>query len=260
MRIENKFFSMNLDIDEAKLSFEGEVLIDKMSGKTAGEMKNLLFTPKVKEEQKLYDFYVGTADAAHKEVIQKSGLRYDIIMVMPGMIGEELKKTSGHKHEGMYPEIYEVLYGTAMFLLQKGEGKNIDYFAGVKAQAGEKILIPPGYSHATVNLGECPLVFSDLVAEQCRNDYKGIKDNRGMGYYITQKGEEIQFIKNENYDRVPKALCMKPIGPPEMGLDFRCSVYDLLCTQPLTYDYLLHPNEYKEAINYLANRIEERSC
>lgn len=258
MKIANKSFVLDLEITQPGICFEGDVEIDKTAGKTVGDMKRLLRSRNLDEDEKLYDFYVGVGLKGEKEGLIQSGLRYDIILISPGTVGGEYKKTSGHVHEGLYPEIYEVLYGTALFILQKGTGKDVSYFAAVKTRAGEKILVPPGYTHATVNIGDGPLLFSDLVADECQNHYEDVQANCGMSYYVLdQKGEPV-FEKNPNYGCVPAERIIGPVKKPELGLEFDVPVYDLVSESPKRYDYLVHPERYMASINYLAEVIEER--
>ena len=82
-------------------------------------------------------------------------LRYDETVVFPKMLGNEFNKTKGHYHIGAYPELYMVLEGTAIYLLQKrnAEGNIEDVFA-VTVKAGECAVMPPLYGHVTVNPSE----------------------------------------------------------------------------------------------------------
>ncbi len=50
---------------------------------------------------------------------KKNGARYDITVIPPKMLGKEFVKTKGHYHIGSYGEIYIVLKGKAIYLMQK---------------------------------------------------------------------------------------------------------------------------------------------
>lgn len=256
MKISNKSFTMELDNSNCSICFDDSVTVDKEAGKDTEQMKSLLYSQKIDETIPLYQFYVGVEGKEDAKIIRQTGLRYDVILVNPGTVAGELKKTSGHQHVGLYPEIYEVLHGTALFLLQKGSGKEIEHFAAVETQSGQKILIPPGYSHATVNIGEGPLVFSDLVADSCQNRYEDIQENHGMCYYILNQEGVVSFEKNKNYSEVPMVKKIVPINQTALGLDFTKPVYDLLIEKPELFNYLEAPEEAGSSIYYLANEIE----
>jgi len=147
---------------------------------------------------------------------KEKGLRYNITVIPVRMLGKEFVKTKGHDHKGNFKEIYTVLSGRAIYLLQKCKGKKVlDVFA-VKAGKNESALIPAGYGHITINPGRKTLKEADWARENCRNDYKFIEKMGGMCYYYTKSG----WIKNENYESVPKLKFRKPLkGLPE-NLDF----------------------------------------
>jgi len=107
----------------------------------------------------------------HQEKISKLDLRYDITVLPPGMIGQEFNKSLGHYHPMVpglaiaYPELYEVLHGKALFLLQKMDAdfKNVITVLAIEAVAGQKIVYPPNYGHIIVNIGSEPLVTANWV-------------------------------------------------------------------------------------------------
>jgi glucose-6-phosphate isomerase len=68
-------------------------------------------------------------------------------------LGGEYVKTKGHHHPENpagtgYPELYEVLDGTAHFQLQT---KALDDVVLIEVHKGDIIAIPPGYGHVTIN-------------------------------------------------------------------------------------------------------------
>ncbi|HHX77950.1 MAG TPA: hypothetical protein GX697_06360, partial [Firmicutes bacterium] len=89
------------------------------------EMREVLLHPAAPGPEELYYMYRDIYREADKELIGARGLRYDITVIKPGLIGGEYIKTAGHYHpekgkSGVtYPEIYEVVHGTAYYLLQE---------------------------------------------------------------------------------------------------------------------------------------------
>lgn len=77
------------------------------------DIKTVLFNDEIDEpEKEIYYMYRG---------LKKDGnLRYDITIVPSLIINEEYIKTKGHFHKQGHPEIYTVLEGEAIFLMQKG--------------------------------------------------------------------------------------------------------------------------------------------
>lgn len=90
--------------------------------------------------------------------MREFGLRYDITVIPPAKFGKEYVKTAGHYHpkapksDVSYTEIYQVLEGSATYLLQKAgrKGRVLDV-AVVEAEKGDIVFIPPDYGHITIN-------------------------------------------------------------------------------------------------------------
>jgi glucose-6-phosphate isomerase len=147
---------------------------------------------------------------------EKDSLRYDITTIPPKMLGQEFVKTKGHYHIGGYQELYIVLEGEGIFLMQKrGEGK-IQDVCYVKATKGDRVLVPSFYGHVTINPGSKILKMGNWISKECQSDYKSIETKGGFSYYYTQAG----WIKNENYEEVPKLRLEMPLESMPRNLDF----------------------------------------
>jgi len=122
------------------------------------------------------------------------------------MLGKEFVKTKGHQHPKKFSELYKVLHGQAVFLLQK-QTKNIindAYF--IKAKKGDKVFIPPCYAHISINPGPDDLKLGNWVSDEFTSDYSLIKKNKGAGYFLTKQG----WIKNKHYKKLPKLKQEQP--------------------------------------------------
>lgn len=141
------------------------------------------------------------------------GLRYDITIIPPLKIGKEFIKTKGHYHLGNFGEIYKVLAGKGIFLMQKKDLSEV-YF--VEAKRGEFVKIPPNFGHTTINPSNKLLKISNFISEECLSDYKSIEKKKGFCYYLTTEG----WIKNKNYKRVPSLKKKKPLKKMPKNLKF----------------------------------------
>jgi len=70
-------------------------------------------------------------------------------------------------------------------------------------KAGEKIIVPPGYDHLTINPGPGPMLFSDVVALQCGGNYERFKKAGGAAYLEIEQAGHAQFIPNPRYISLP---------------------------------------------------------
>ena len=146
---------------------------------------------------------------------EKDGLRYDITVTPPQMLGEEFVKTKGHEHLNL-GEVYIVLEGEAIFLIQKREGEEIKNVHVIKAKEGEVAIIPSGSGHVTINSSKETLKTANWLSEDCRNDYKLFEKKQGACYYFTKSG----WIKNKNYGSVPELRFEKPLKRVPEDLEF----------------------------------------
>jgi glucose-6-phosphate isomerase len=147
---------------------------------------------------------------------EKNGLRYDITTIPPRMLGQEFVKTKGHYHIGAYQELYIVLEGEGIFLMQKrGEGKIQDAYY-VKATRGDCVLVPSFYGHATINPASTTLKMGNWISKEYKADYESIGTKGGFSYYYTQAG----WIRNKNYEEVPELRFEMPLKSMPRNLDF----------------------------------------
>ncbi len=137
----------------------------------------------------------------------KDNLRYDITVIPPKMLGKEFVKTKGHKHIGNYGELYKVLSGEGIFLMQKENNGKIEDVYYVKAKRGEYILISPLYGHTTINPSSKILKIANWISEKCQSDYKSTERKKGLCYYYTKSG----WVKNDAYKKIPKLRSEKPL-------------------------------------------------
>lgn len=174
------------------------------------ELKNVLFDKKWAMSAKNFPLYF-----MFRGLKEKNNIRYDITIIPPMKLGREFVKTKGHFHLGNFPEIYKVLSGEGIFLIQKGKDKVEDVYF-VKGKKGDYILIPSGYGHATINPSQKTLKIANWISKNCLSDYLPIERKEGMCYYYTLEG----WVKNKNYKKVPKLKQKRPIKKMPKDLSF----------------------------------------
>lgn len=153
----------------------------------------------------------------YRKVKQENGLNHSITVTPAKMLGREFVKTKGHVHIGNYQEIYTVINGQALYLMQKTSGENVEDVYVVEANEGESIIIPPYYGHVTINPSETQnLKTGDWTSENCKSDYSLFEKLHGACYYYTKEG----WIKNPNYINIPELRFEKPLESLPENLDF----------------------------------------
>jgi glucose-6-phosphate isomerase len=154
---------------------------------------------------------------------EKDGLRYDITVIPARMLGSEFVKTKGHYHVNAWQELYTVLAGSAIYLLQKtNEIGDIEDVYAVKAEKGDFVVMPPFYGHVTINPSETQeLKMANWVSKDCKSDYSDFEKLQGSCYYhIKRSSGEASWIKNENYKNIPELRFEEPLKKIPQNLNF----------------------------------------
>lgn len=179
--------------------------------RTIKDIENVLFderTAKANPEQELYYMYRG--------IKEENDLRYDITVIPPFLMGDEFVKTKGHFHSSGHSEMYIVLEGEAIFLMQKGTDNVEDIYA-VKAVKDDIVIVNKEYGHITINpSARETLKMANWVSIKCQSDYAPIEEKKGAAYFYTIKG----WIKNNNYKEVPEMRFEEPLKEAPKNLDF----------------------------------------
>lgn len=175
------------------------------------DMKEVIYDKKwLKTAPNLELYYM------YRGIKKKGNLRYDITIIPLRMLGKEFVKTKGHEHIGKYGELYMVLEGEAIYLMQKRKNEKIEDVYVVKAKKGDVIIIPSGYAHVSINPSKKDLKMANWISENCKSDYQMFEKMEGACYYYTQKG----WIKNKNYKEIPKLRFEKPLKLIPRDLSF----------------------------------------
>ncbi len=173
----------------------GKLSLPALSRRTLGDLTGILADPAIASaelDRVCYFLYRDVHLDSDRNILRGHALRYDITVLLPATYGAELAKTAGHFHSrnasGVpFPEAYEILHGQAAIILQWPVSTTQEMAGLVQiavGAAGDRIIIPPGAGHLTVNLGDEPLVMSNLVASASENDYAPFAGARGAAVYL----------------------------------------------------------------------------
>ena len=132
-----------------------------------------------------------------------------------------------------------MLEGTGHYLLQT---RNADDVVMIEASVGDKILIPPGYGHVTINPGHEDLAMANLVSSEFSSNYGPYGELRGAAYYEMEGGA---LVKNPRYPDAPPVRYCSPTEVPEIGIEKGVGLYDLI-GRPRSVAFLNHPEQFME--------------
>lgn len=211
--------AVQLDRRTGALDFGEGVSSDTPGARLLDDLRDVLRDPAAPGPELVYHLYRGVKRSGDAPILAEAGLRYDLTVTLPGTLGCEYAKTSGHYHppapDGVsFPEVYEVLHGKAAFVLQRVDDvttdnpRILDVWVQI-CEAPQRILIPPDCGHVTVNIGTDPLVVADLVSLRCGHIYGTFRALRGAAYHLVADPDAehgIRFEANPAYLPPPRAV------------------------------------------------------
>lgn len=174
------------------------------------------------------------------------GMLYGSVVYSSGKLGNEAVRSQGHYHSydkvsgERTGEVYQIIEGKAFVLMQYlADDGFIDFYA-VEALAGEIVIVPPNYAHATVN-GDFtkPMLFGAFCTRNYAFDYDEVRSKKGLAYYpIYDKQNLISWLKNENYAKVRFHL-KKPENYSQFGINQGVCIYKQYESNNNIFDFIL---------------------
>jgi len=220
------------------------------------EMKEVLFNKEFAEissDSELYYMYRDLSENEQdKDKMKKHKLRYDITVINPVMLGQEYNKTAGHDHPIVsntkitYPELYEVLEGKAIFFMQDSKENSIKDVYAIKANKGDKVIVPPNYEHIIINASNEKLKTANWVCDDfSENIYEPFKNRQGFSYYALKSNSgKIEWVENKNYSNIPELKFLSPnLWLERFDIDKNKNIYNLI-NNLNKLDFLKNPQNY----------------
>lgn len=108
-------------------------------------------------------------------VVREKGVEYALTKLRPGKIGKERFMTKGHYHRLPVGELYLLLSGKGVLVLQKaGRAKKVQLRTGIP------YYVEPETAHRVVNVGNQPLTFLCVYPAEAGHEYQRVKREGGF--------------------------------------------------------------------------------
>jgi glucose-6-phosphate isomerase, archaeal len=242
-------------LDGERLIFPDEIIVDEAKARRLEELAPVAMTPAacLGRGDAAYWMYNGVYQRKDRGALDGSPLRYDLTLIPPRLIGTEYIKTHGHLHSAdaasglTYPEVYEVLVGTAHFFFQTLDLAGPDAPAAfwIEAQAGDKVLVAPGLDHLAINPGPGLLLVADVMAAGVSNIYERFRVAQGAAYYEVNSGGVPQFVSNPAYRRTAPLGRLMPANYADLYLSTAQPLYSALVhSQGVAWPFLVDPLQF----------------
>lgn len=225
---------ITFDPETLTLTFPDVVETGEVSERTFAEMKKFIREETAQPtRESVYSVWRRVARKSDAPRMKQARLRYDLTLIPPGKfvgsMGEEFFRTAGHYHTKKpghalpLPEVYEVLYGRAYWIIQRPDPRDparLEEIYAIEAGPGEKAIMLPGFGHVSVNAFDGPLLMANWIDDTFEYDYGPYERFRGAGYWMVEglMPDTIEFEKNTHYGAVPELKKLRPKELPEFGL------------------------------------------
>lgn len=204
---------LKLDKIQNKLLLGRDLTQPEAAVRKIEEMREVLMDASIKSPADFYYMYRDVHRILDAGLLKDNALRYDVTVIRPDRLGDEFMKTAGHYHPNSFGELYEVVLGECFCMLQRpnaSDHKVIEEVIVVKASAGQKIVIPPGFGHILVNPGPEHLVTSNWVSSKFSSQYELYKQAGGAAYFMVEKSGKIEFIANKYFAKLSDIKFVAP--------------------------------------------------
>ncbi len=255
-------YPLKFDTETCDVSFGPGMRMPQYSTRELDALRPVLMDPDVEGPDVIYWMYRNCGCPEDAALGEAYNLRYDISTFRSVMLGPEYMKTSGHYHPQIpgkteaYPEVYEVLHGQALYVMQivddygaSPEEVVVEDVIMCRVSAGQKIIMPPGYGHVTVNELDEPLLMSNWVSNRFSSFYGSVEEARGFSWYVVNDGGKPSYLENKNYVQgVPAVRWAEVQEVPELGLTWDTPLYRACAEAPEKFEFLNDPGSYIDLI------------
>lgn len=194
------------DDERNELTLPADTSIDETLIRRLKDMRTLFKNAEgYDDEMPLYYMYNGIYREAHKDIFKKNHIKYEYTILPSISIHGEMMKAHGHIH-GIHPikktrhvEAYEILQGEGFFELFAYDGNTINVIM-LKVKPKDYLIIPSGYYHLSINCGDVPFIFGDLITDDAGSEYGHLKEMKGAPVLVMEDAQKNpEFVLNETY-------------------------------------------------------------
>ena len=162
---------------------------------------------------------------AHRPELVRRQLLFGVVTYAAGRLGEEPVRSQGHVHRvaphsgWSPPELYEIWAGRAIVYMQERAAEDPGRCFAIAAGAGEVVVVPPGWAHATVSAdARAPMTFGAWCDREYGFEYAEVRARGGLAWFpLLTAGGLIEWRRNPRYAERP--LAARPARAyPELGL------------------------------------------
>lgn len=202
--------------------------------------------------EELYAIVMDVGEQADREAMVKRNLLFGAVTYAAGQLGREPVRSQGHIHAvspscgASTPEVYEIWDGEAFIYMQQSGEDDPGLCYAVHAKAGDVVIVPPGWVHATVNADiRRNVTFGAWCVRDYGFAYEAVRRHNGIAYFPEVKNEKIVWRSNPSYTN-GKLIVKEARSYEDFGLRPGVPIYRQFRENPELFLFVAKPLDYPE--------------
>lgn len=240
-------FDIRATTEPMGFSYGPGVFGPKVENRRLDDIRKSLADPRCEGPETVYSIAMDVGKEEHRALLEEMHLLYGVVTYATGKLGDEPVRSQGHIHAKSplngwsTPEVYEIWSGSAVIYMQERADDDPGRCFAVYASAGEVVVVPPGWAHATINADPTrPMTFGAWCDREYGFDYRGVRRHRGIAWFPVFEGDRIKWKPNPAY-RTSELMCKSPAEYSELGIRTGEPVYTTFEKAPETFLYVPQP-------------------
>ena len=217
------------------------------------DIRSSLRDPQCDGPEIVYAIAMDVGKRRHFPLLEKMHLLYGVVMYAAGRLGQEPIRSQGHIHKvsplslRSTPEVYEIWEGEGIIYMQENGDDNPGRCYAVSAKAGDVVIVPPDWTHATISANpSVPLVFGAWCERDYGFVYDKVRAHRGIAWFpLFDDTGKLTWEPNPHYAK-SELICKSPERYPELGIVAGEPVYTTFERDPDTFQYVPFPQQKEE--------------
>jgi len=249
----NPGFSIRPTVHPMGFAYGEDVFGPEVENRRLDDIRKSLMDPDCIGPEIVYSIAMDVGKKEHREMLQKMHLLYGVVTYAAGKLGKEPVRSQGHIHKisefsgWSTPEVYEIWSGEAIIYMQETADDNPGRCYAVHARAGEVVIVPPYWAHATISANpDVPLTFGAWCDREYGFYYDKVRAHNGIAWFpVFNDRNEIEWIANPAYE-TSELISKSPEAYPELGIQKGKSIYEIFEEDPDAFLYVPRPQLKEE--------------
>lgn len=201
-------FDIKIQKDPLGFQYGKHVFGPQPELRTLDSMRASLKDPQAIGPQILYCISMDVGETKDLPSMIERQLLFGVVTYAKGTIGDEPVRSQGHIHaispscQSSTCEVYEIWDGEAYIYMQESGSDDAGECYAVYAKAGDVVIVPPGWVHATINANvDKNMTFGAWCVRDYGFDYQAVRAHQGIAFYPIVKDQMIEWKFNDMYKK-----------------------------------------------------------